>query len=51
MQELINEIEVFQNLKRLQFHEDKTKKSIINGKRDETLYINGVEIERAKYYK
>ena len=51
MQKLINKIEVFQNLKRLQFHEDKTKKSIINGKRDETLYINGIEIKRARSHK
>merc|ERR1712106_845918 len=39
-------IETFQNLKRLQFHKDKTKKSILRGKRDEPVYVNGSEIER-----
>merc|ERR1739842_12254 len=29
-----------------QFHKDKTKKSILRGKGDEPLYINGNEIER-----
>merc|ERR1712106_478544 len=38
-------IETFQNLKRLQFHKDKTKKSIRRGKRDEPVYVNGSEIE------
>ena len=51
IQKTINSIEVFQNLKRLQFHEDKTKKSIINGKTEKTLYINGIEIKRAKSHK
>ena len=42
IQDLINIIETFQNLTRLQFHEEKTKKTIINGKRDEPIYINGI---------
>ena len=51
IQETISIIETFQNLKRLQFHEEKTKKSIINGKKDKTVYINGIEIERTKSHK
>ena len=46
MQKTVNIIETFQNLKRLEFHEEKTKKSIFNGKRDEKLEINGCEIKR-----
>ena len=51
IQETISIIETFQNLKRLQFREEKTKKSIINGKKDKTIYINGIEIERTKSHK
>ena len=51
MQRMIKNIEVGQNLKRLQFHEEKTKKSIINGKIDKPLFINGIKIERAKSHK
>ena len=40
-------IETFQNLKRLEFHEGKTKKSIFNGKKEEKIEINGIEIKRA----
>ena len=46
IKETVKIIETFQNLKRLQFHKDKTKKSILRGKRDEPVYINGNEIER-----
>ena len=46
IQKTVNIIETFQNLKRLQFHEDKTKKSILNGKREEKIEINGSEIKR-----
>ena len=46
IQETINIIETFQNLKRLQFHEEKSKKSILNGKRNEKVKVNGIEIER-----
>ena len=46
IKETVKIIEIFQNIKRLQFHKDKTKKSILRGKRDEPLYINGNEIER-----
>ena len=35
IQKTVNIIETFQHLKRLEFHEDKTKKSIFNGKRNE----------------
>ena len=41
MQRMIKSIEVCQNLKRIQFHEGKTKKSIINGKIDKPLFIIG----------
>ena len=51
IQNTINIIQTFQDLKRLQFHEEKTKKSIINGKRDEKIYINDIEIERVKSHK
>merc|ERR1711874_762040 len=37
----------FQHLKRLEFHEGKTKRSIFNGKREVKNEINGVEIKRA----
>ena len=47
IKETVKIIETFQNLKRLQFHKDKTKKSILRGKRDEPLYINGNEIHRS----
>ena len=47
----MNIIETFQHLKRLEFHEDKTKKSIFNGKRDEKNEINGCEIKRATEHK
>merc|ERR1711874_591467 len=40
-------IETFQNLKRLQFHKDKTRKS---GKSEESVYINGNEIERTPHH-
>ena len=46
IQKTVNAIETFQHLKRLEFHEGKTKKSILNGKRDEKVEINGYEIER-----
>ena len=46
IQKTVNIIETFQNLKRLQFHEEKTKKSILNGKREEKIEINGSEITR-----
>merc|ERR1711913_117095 len=46
IQKTVNIIETFQHLKRLEFHEDKTKKSIFNGKRDEQVKINGYEITR-----
>merc|ERR1712055_121760 len=51
MQETVNIIETFQNLKKLQFHEEKTKKSILNGKKDENVNINGVNIERVESHK
>ncbi|CAL4126002.1 unnamed protein product [Meganyctiphanes norvegica] len=51
IQETVNVIQTFQNLKRLQFHEEKSKKSILNGKRDEPIYINGIQIERASSHK
>ena len=46
IQKTVNIIETFQHLKRLEFHENKTKKSIFNGKRDEKIEINKIEIER-----
>ena len=46
MQKTVNIIETFQNLKRLEFHEGKTKKSIFSGKLDEKIKINKCEIER-----
>ena len=46
IQKTVNAIETFQHLKRLEFHEGKTKKSILNGKRDEKVEINGYEIKR-----
>ena len=46
LEETVKTIEAFQNLKRLQFHKDKTKKSFLSGKSDEALFINGNEIER-----
>ena len=51
IQETVNIIETFQNLKKLQFHEEKTKKSILNGKKDENVNINGVNIERVESHK
>ena len=48
IQETVSIIETFQDLKRLQFHKEKTKKSILVGKRDEPVYINGKEITRAQ---
>ena len=47
IQKTVNIIETFQHLKRLEFHEDKTKKSIFSGKRDEKVQINECEIKRA----
>ena len=32
MKETVKIVETFQNIKRLQFHKDKTKKSILRGK-------------------
>ena len=46
IQKTVNAIETFQHLKRLEFHENKTKKSIFNGKRDEQIKVNGYEIIR-----
>ena len=46
IQKTVNTIETFQHLKRLEFHEGKTKKSILSGKRDEKMKINGYEIKR-----
>ena len=51
IQKTVNIIETFQHLKRLEFHEDKTKKSIFNGKRDEKNEINGSETKRATEHK
>ena len=51
IQETVNVIETFQNLKRLQFHEEKTKKSILSGKKDEKVTINGVEVDRVQSHK
>ena len=39
IQEKRNIIETFQNLKRLQFYKEKSKKSILNGKRNEKLKV------------
>ena len=47
IQKTVNIIETFQHLKRLEFHEGKTKKSIFNGKREAKIEINGCEIKRA----
>ena len=46
IQKTVNTIETFQHLKRLEFHEGKTKKSILNGKKDEKIEVNGYEIKR-----
>ena len=43
----MNIIETFQHLKRLEFHEGKTKKCILNGKTEVKIEINGCEIKRA----
>ena len=43
----MNIIETFQHLKRLEFHEGKTKKSTLNGKTEVKIEINGCEIKRA----
>ena len=51
IQETVNIIETFQNLKRLQFHEEKTKKSILSGKKDEKVTINGIEVDRVQSHK
>ena len=51
IQETVNVIETFQNLKRLHFHEEKTKKSILSGKKDEKVTINGVEVDRVQSHK
>ena len=40
MKKTVNVIETLQNLKRLEFHEGKTKKSIFSGKLDEKIKIN-----------
>merc|ERR1711954_475260 len=50
IQKTVNIIETFQHLKRLEFHEGKTKKSTLNGKTEVKLEINGCEIERATEY-
>ena len=50
IQETVKIIETFQNLKRLQFHKDKTRKSVISGKSEESVYINGNEIERTPHH-
>ena len=34
-------------MKRLEFHESKTKKSIFSGKKEEKIEVNGCEIKRA----
>merc|ERR1711874_538381 len=47
IQKTVNVIETFQHLKRVEFHEGKTKKSIFNGKKEEKIEINGCEIKRA----
>ena len=47
IQKTVNVIETFQHLKRLEFHESKTKKSIFSGKKDEKIEVNGCEIKRA----
>ena len=46
IQKTVNIIEAFQHLKRLEFHEDKTKKSILNGKKEVKIEINGSEVSR-----
>ena len=51
IQASVDEIEGFQNLKRLKFHEDKSKKSILNGKKYEKVHVNGVEIKRVTSHK
>merc|ERR1711874_662490 len=50
IQETVKIIETFQNLKRLQFYKDKTRKSIISGKSEESVYINRNEIERTLHH-
>ena len=47
IQKTVNIIETFQHLKRLEFHEGKTKKSILNGKTEVEIEINGYGINRA----
>ena len=48
IQNTVNVIETFQHLKRLEFHEGKTKKSIFNGKKkEEKIEINGCEIKKS----
>ena len=51
IQETVNIIETFQHLKRLEFHEDKTKKSIFNGKTEVKIQVNGCEIKRTPEHK
>ena len=50
IQETVKIIETFQNLKRLQFHKDKTKKSVLSGKSEEAIYINETKIERTPHH-
>ena len=50
IQETVKIIETFQNLKRLQFHKDKTKKSVLSGKSEEAIYINEIKIERTPHH-
>ena len=51
IQATVEKIEGFQYLKRLEFHEDKTKKSILNGKKYVKVHVNGVEIKRVTHHK
>ena len=51
IQKTVNIIETFQHLKRLEFHEDKTKKSIFNGKTEVKIQVNGCEIKRTPEHK
>jgi len=48
IQEAVKIIETFQNPKRLQFYMDKTKKSVISSKSEESVYINESEIDLGK---
>ena len=51
IKETIKIIETFQDIKRLKFHEEKSKKSILNGKTEENIQVNGIEIKRASSHK